>query len=72
MSAELYPFEETRKALYEGAKKAVSAISECKPYKLKFPVKAKKQYLEQSKDSQEPNLVTKEKIILNPLQILDI
>ena len=71
-AAELYPFEETRKALYEGAKRAISAISECKPYKLEFPVKAKKQYLEQSKDSQEPKLVTKEKIILNPLQILDI
>jgi D-amino peptidase len=37
-AAELYPFEETRKALYEGAKRAVSVISNCKPYKPEFPV----------------------------------
>jgi len=30
-AAVLYPFEETRKALYDGAKRAVAAISSCKP-----------------------------------------
>ena len=71
-AAQLYPFAETRKALYEGAKRAVSVISECKPYTLKFPVKAKKEQLVQESDSKEPRLVTKEKIISHPLQILDL
>ena len=71
-AAQLYPFEETRQALYEGAKRAVSAISECKPYTLQFPVKAKKQQLVTEGDSKEPKLVTKEKTITNPLQILDL
>jgi D-amino peptidase len=71
-AAQLYPFGETRKALYEGAKRAVSVISECKPYTLQFPVKAKKEQLIQESDSKEPKLVTKEKIISHPLQILDL
>ena len=51
-SAELYPFEETRKAIYEGAKRAVAAIPQCKPYTLQLPIKAKKQWL--SIDAQNP------------------
>ena len=45
-SAVLYPFAETRKALYEGAKQAMAAIPKCKPYRLDLPIKAKKQYLD--------------------------
>ena len=71
-AAQLYPFEETRQALYEGAKQAVSVISGIKPYTLQFPVKAKKQQLVTEGDSKEPKLVTKEKTIMNPLQILDL
>ena len=71
-AAELYPFEETRQALYEGAKQAISIISECKPFHLEFPVNAKKQYLVQEEDSKQQKLVTKEKIIQNPLKILDL
>lgn len=71
-AAQLYPFEETRQALYEGAKRAISVISECKPYKLQFPVKAKKVQLVTEGDSKEPKLVTKEKTITHPLQILDL
>ncbi len=44
-AAELYPFDETRQALYEGARCAVAAIPQCKPYKLSLPVQAKKEYL---------------------------
>lgn len=47
-SAILYPFEETRKALYEGAKKSIAAIPKCKPYILKTPIKAKKVYYDKS------------------------
>jgi len=71
-AAELYPFEETRKALYEGAKRAISAIPKCKPYKLDLPIKAKKQYLKKIPYSSERELITIEKIIEHPLQILDI
>jgi hypothetical protein len=44
----LYPLEETRKALYEGAKRAMAAIPDCKPYKLELPIKAKKESLLQN------------------------
>jgi hypothetical protein len=71
-AAELYPFEETRQALYDGAKRAVSVIGECKPFTLNFPVKAKKQQLVQEGDSTQTKLVTKEKTITHPLKILDL
>jgi len=44
-AAALYAFEETRKALQEGANRAVAAIPRCKPYTPKFPLQAKKQWL---------------------------
>lgn len=71
-AAQLYPFEQTRKALYEGAKQAISAIPKNKPYSLEFPVKAKKTYLVQESGSSQPKLVTKEKIIPDALHILDL
>jgi len=71
-AAQLYPFEETRQALYDGAKRAVSVISDCKAYTLQFPVKAKKQQLVTEGDSKETKLMTKEKTITHPLQILDL
>jgi D-aminopeptidase len=69
-SAVLYPFAETRKALYEGAKRAVAAIPRCKPYRLELPIKAKKQYLT-FEDPARPKLVTKEGTIPDALHILD-
>jgi len=50
-SAILYPFEETRKALYEGAKRAMAAIPGRKPYRLDLPFKAGKQSLVQNERS---------------------
>jgi D-amino peptidase len=44
-AAELYAFDDTRKALYEGARRAVEAIPKCQPYKLSLPIKAKKEYI---------------------------
>ena len=58
-AAILYPFEETRKALYEGAKKSMQALSRCKPYKLDMPIKGKLQYLDLNSNPKKPNLVTK-------------
>ena len=70
-AAVLYPFAETRNALYEGAKRAVAAIPRCKPYKPALPIKAKKQYLELNKDGAPPKLITKEGIIEDALHIWD-
>jgi len=69
-SAILYPFEETRKALYEGAKRAMAAIPDCKPYRLDLPIKAKKQYLILD-GSPKPKLETKEGTIPDALHLLD-
>lgn len=69
-AAVLYPFEETRKALYEGAKQAVAAISRCKPYKIATPIQVKKQSLVFGKDGEEPKLVTKEGIVEEAINIL--
>jgi len=44
-AAILYPFEETRQALYEGAKKAMAALGKCKPYIIKTPFNVKLEYL---------------------------
>jgi D-amino peptidase len=44
-AAVLYPFEQTHKDLYEGAKKAMKMISKCKPYKMTTPIRIKEQYL---------------------------
>jgi D-amino peptidase len=68
-AAVLYPFEETRKALYEGARKAMAAIPDCKPYVLQTPIKVKKQYLDPDPKLPKPKLVTKEGVITNILDI---
>ena len=69
-AAELYPFGETRHALYEGAKRAVAAIPKCKPYKLTMPVKVKKQYLVFDDPEKKGHLVTKEGVVEDILRLL--
>ena len=58
-AAVLYSFEETRKALYEGAKKAIAAIPKCKPYIIKAPIQAKMQWLDLNAKP-EPKVMTRE------------
>jgi D-amino peptidase len=70
-AAVLYPFEETRKALYEGAKKAIAAISKCKPYILELPIKARMQYLDLGSGLPEPKLITREWTIPDALHLFD-
>ena len=70
-AAALYPFEETRKALYEGAKKAIAAIPKCKPYTISTPIKAKMEYLDRNPALPEPKLITKEWTIETAIQLLD-
>ncbi len=57
-SAELYPFAETRTALFEGAKKAMTLIGKAKPYRIAMPIRAKKQWLVHQPDG-TPKLQTK-------------
>jgi D-aminopeptidase len=63
-AAELYPFELTRKALYEGAKKAMSQISKCKPFKPQLPLQAKMQWIDADKKVQ-----TKEGVVTDVRRI---
>jgi D-amino peptidase len=69
-SAMLYPLDETRPKLQAGAKRAMSAISQCKPYRLDLPIKAKKEYLV-FEGSSEPKRVTREGTIPDALHLLD-
>jgi D-amino peptidase len=69
-AAVLYPYEETRKALYEGARKAIAAIPECKPYIIETPVKAKMQYLDLDPKLPEPKLITSEWIITDVRRLM--
>jgi D-amino peptidase len=71
-AAVLYPMAETRQMLYEGAKQAVSAIAKCRPYKIKLPIKARKQYLQFDSASGLGKLITKEAEIPDALHILDL
>lgn len=59
-AAALLPFEDSRKRLYEGAKRAVAAIPKCKPYRLKMPVRAKVQYFAYETSPSQTRVVTKE------------
>jgi len=68
-AAELYPFDETRRALYEGAIRAVAAIPKCKPYKLSLPIKAKKEYLVFDDPPKKGRKVTKEGTIEDVLKL---
>jgi D-amino peptidase len=69
-AAVLYPFEETRLALYEGAKKAIAAIAKCKPYILETPIQAKMQYLDRDPSLPEPRVITREWVIPDALHLL--
>ncbi|MHC4682307.1 MAG: M55 family metallopeptidase, partial [Planctomycetota bacterium] len=71
-AAELYPFDETRQALYEGARRAVAAIPQCQPYKLSLPIQAKKEYLVFDSPSGPPRRVSKEGTIEDVLKLLDL
>jgi D-amino peptidase len=70
-AAILYPFKETRKALYEGAKKAMKALPDCKPYKMDMPIKGKMQYLDLRSDSTGHKIMTKEEIFDDVENILN-
>jgi D-amino peptidase len=70
-AAELYPFDETRQALYEGARRAVAAIPHCQPYQLSLPIQAKKEYLVFDGPSGPGRPNSKEGTIEDVLKLLD-
>ena len=69
-AAELYPFDETRRALYEGAKRAVAAVGRCQPYKLTLPIQAKMEHLVFDDQSKAGRKVTKEGTVEDILKLL--
>jgi len=70
-AAMLYPFDETRQALYKGAQRAVAAIPKCQPYKLTLPIQAKKEYLVFDNSSGPGRRIIKEGTIKDVLKLLD-
>ncbi len=69
-AAVLYPFEETLKALYEGARESMEALSRCIPYEMDLPIKGRLQYLDLDSNSPEPELITKEAVFQDARDIL--
>ncbi len=70
-AAVLYPFDETRQALFEGARRAVAALPRCQPYKLSLPIQAKKEYLVFDSPASKGRPVTKEGTIEDLLKLFD-
>ncbi len=70
-AAVLYPFPETRAALFEGARRAMAALPQCVPYRIAVPIAAKKEYLEPDPQGGPPRRVTKEGTIPDALHIFD-
>ncbi|MCX7706204.1 MAG: M55 family metallopeptidase, partial [bacterium] len=63
--------EETKTMLIEGAKRAVKAISQMKPYKVKFPIRLKIKTLgPQGATSDNPYFVEREYEVKNALDII--
>jgi D-amino peptidase len=69
-AAILYPFTETRKALYEGAKQSMEALSTCKPYKMDMPIKGKLQYLDLRSKAKKQKMITREAVFQDPRDIV--
>jgi D-amino peptidase len=71
-AAVLYPFRETRKALYEGAKRVIRIIPSIKPYKIDTPINVRVQYLNLDPNLPKPEVVTIEGVVKDALHILDV
>lgn len=70
-AAELYPFKETRQALYQGAQRAVAAIKQCQPYTLSVPIQAKKENLVFDSPSGPGRRISKEGTIQDVLKLFE-
>jgi len=70
-AAVLYPFDETRAALFEGALRAMEALPQCKPYRIATPIKARKEWLELDEKGAPVQKLSKEGEITDVLHLLD-
>ncbi len=70
-AAELYPFQETRKAIFEGAEKAIEAIGRCRPYKLPAPIRCKREWIERTERPSETRIAVREASVRDIKKILD-
>lgn len=68
-AVELYAFQATRRAIAEGAKKAVGAIAGCKPYKVKMPIRCKRQWIEHTECPPATRLAVREASIRDVTKI---
>lgn len=68
-AAVLYPFAETRKALKEGARKAVAALPQCKPFIVKTPIQVREEYLNLDPKLPKPVVVKREGTATDALHI---
>jgi D-amino peptidase len=59
-AAELYPLQETRTAIFEGAKRALAVISRCRPYKLRMPIRCKREWIESIEHPSESRIAVRE------------
>lgn len=70
-AAVLYPFTETRAALFEGARRAMAKLPQCRPYRIATPIKAKKQFLKIDENGVPSQPVIKEGTITDVRHLLD-
>ena len=70
-AAVLYPFAETRAALFEGAQRAMANLPHSKPYIIATPIKAKRQSLKIDEKGASSQKVIKEGTISDVLHLLD-
>ena len=70
-AAILYPFKETRKALYEGAKKSMEVLTKCRPYKMDMPIKGKLQYLDLKSNPKKQKILTREAVFQDARDITE-
>ncbi len=68
-AAALYPFEETRKALYDGARRAMGTIGTRQPFRLKTPIAVREQYLDLDPKRPKPAVVTREGVAPDALHL---
>ncbi len=59
-AADLYPFQETRTAIFEGAQKALGVITRCRPYKLPIPIRCKREWIETTEHPSESRIAVRE------------
>lgn len=70
-AAELYPLQETREAIFEGAGKAVEAIGRCRPYKLPAPIRCKREWIERTERPSETRISVREASVRDVTKIID-